>query len=88
MSAGHMFCFKWLHLCAALFSHPLNMHPSSEYLVQEENIKESVRLPLPRRAPAETSLPDTSIIHVKHADPDTKQHVGAIPGRQQWNERW
>lgn len=26
-SAGHMFCIKWLHLCATL----LNMHPSSEY---------------------------------------------------------
>lgn len=86
MSAGHMFCFKWLHLWATLFSQPLNMHPSSEYLIQEENIKQSVLSPPTHRAPPETSLPDASILHMKHADPDTKQHVGAIPGRQQWNK--
>lgn len=78
MSAGHMFCIKWLHLCATL----LNMHPSSEYLIQEEDIKQSVLSPPTYPAALEMSLPDASIIHMKHAEPDTKQHVGAIPGRQ------
>lgn len=76
MSAGHMFCFKWLRLCLTLFSQPLNIHTSSEYLTQEENIKQPVLSPPTHQAPLETSLPDASIIHMKHAEPKTKQLPG------------
>lgn len=49
MSACRMFCFKCLHLRVTLFSQPLIMHPSSEYLIREENIKQPALSPPTRR---------------------------------------
>lgn len=65
-----------------LFSRPLIMHPSSEYLISEEKIKQQLLSPPARRVPLELSHHDLSIIVLKHAEPDSKQHFGAIPGQQ------
>lgn len=64
------------------FSRPLIMHPSSEYLTREEKMKQPVLSPPARLVPLESSSPDLSIILLKHAEPNTKQHLGAIPGQQ------
>lgn len=82
MSACHRLYFKRLHLRVTLFSRPLIMHPSSEYLIRREKIKQPVLSPLARRVPLESSHPDLSIIFLKHAEPDIKQHFGAIPGQR------